>query len=256
MNQVLNTPLTEADIVGVYAGLRPLVEPPRDTGDTAKISREHLVRRSAPGLVTIAGGKFTTYRVMARDAVDAAAEELGVPVDPSSTEYIPLHGAVGLSIAPSRAANHPGSAQMAPETLNRLVARYGAAVTEVLDLIASAPELAEPLADGAPHLAAEVVHATRFEGALHVDDVLTRRTRLSITAADRGHGAVVHVAALMGACLGWDESQQHEEVERYRSRLAAESAAQQVIAEDAAAARRSDVRDPRLRWSAEARIAV
>lgn len=249
VNRVLRTPLDEGDIVGVYAGLRPLVEPPRgaDGRDTTKISREHLVRHSAPGLVTIAGGKFTTYRVMARDAVDAAALELGVPVDPSSTEYVPLHGAVGLSTARSRAVNHPGSAMMTPRTLNRLVAGYGAAVTEVLDLIESAPELAGPLPGGGPHLAAEVVHATRFEGALHVDDVLTRRTRLSITAADRGYVAVEHVAALMAACLDWDTSQQADEVERYRSRLAAETAARQAVTEDAAAARRSAVRDPRLR---------
>lgn len=242
VNRVLRDRLTEADVVGVYAGLRPLVEPPDQLSDTTKISREHLVHRSAPGLVTVAGGKFTTYRVMARDAVTEAADEIGMPVDESGTEHVPLLGAVGLRTARYRAVRHPGSAHMAPGALDRLIGRYGAAVHEVLDLIAATPELAEPL----PHcsyLAAEAVHATLFEGALHLDDVLTRRTRLSIEADDRGHAAAPRVAALMAPYLGWDAGQAHDEVKQYQARLAAERAAQETLIEEVAA---SPGPDPRL----------
>lgn len=254
-NKVLRDTLTEADVVGVYAGVRPLVEPPRHSSDTTKISREHIVHRSAPGLVTVAGGKFTTYRIMARDTVTAAAAEIGMPVDQSITEHVPLHGAVGLGTARYRATRHPGSAHMSPGDLDRLIGRYGAAVYEVLDLIADKPDLAQPLA-GTNHLAAEVVHATVREGALHIEDVLTRRTRVSIVGADRGHAAAASVAALMSPLLDWDSGQERDEVARYHARLAAERAAQETLIEEVAATGRIAARNPQLAVTATAAVAA
>ena len=117
-NAVLRAPLTIEDITGVYVGLRPLVA--EGSADTAAVSREHEVRRSAPGLVSIAGGKYTTYRLMARDAVDVAARDLPFPIPASHTEDLPLLGAVGSAEAGRRARLHPGAAGCPQEQLDHL----------------------------------------------------------------------------------------------------------------------------------------
>ncbi len=142
VNAVLREPLTVDDITAVYVGLRPLVA--KGAKDTAAISREHSVQRSAPGLVSIAGGKYTTYRVMARDAVDVAARELPFAVAPSRTEDIPLLGAVGSAEAPSRAPPAPRRRRpLARRRSSHLVGRYGTLALKVLDLVAEEPALAD-----------------------------------------------------------------------------------------------------------------
>jgi glycerol-3-phosphate dehydrogenase len=244
VNAVLREPLTVDDITAVYAGLRPLVD--AGTKDTAAVSREHTVRRSAPGLVSIAGGKYTTYRIMARDAVDVAARDLPFAIAPSRTADIPLLGAVGAPEAAARARLHPGGASLTPEQIQHLVGRYGALALQVLDLVVEEPELAAPLAGAATYLAAEVRHATLYEGALHVDDVLTRRTHIAFETPDRGRRAVEDVARLMAQALAWDQSDVDLEIEHYRSRLDAESAAQAMLDDAASDSARSPVRDLRL----------
>jgi glycerol-3-phosphate dehydrogenase len=244
VNAVLREPLTIDDITAVYVGLRPLVA--KGAKDTAAISREHSVQRSAPGLVSIAGGKYTTYRIMARDAVDVAARELPFGVAPSRTEDIPLLGAVGSAEAPSRARLHPGAAGLSPVQIRHLVRRYGTLTLGVLDLIVEEPLLATPLAGAATYLAAEVRHATRQEGALHVDDVLTRRTHIAFEAPDRGRLAVEDVARLMAPDLGWDDADVAREIAHYLARLDAESAAQSMLDDAASDSARSPVRDLRL----------
>jgi glycerol-3-phosphate dehydrogenase len=244
VNAVLREPLTITDITAVYAGLRPLVD--AGTKDTAAVSREHTVRRSAPGLVSIAGGKYTTYRIMARDAVDVAARDLPFAVAPSRTADIPLLGAVGAPEAAARARLHPGGASLTPEHIQHLVGRYGALALQVLDLVVEEPELAAPLAGAVTYLAAEVRHATAYEGALHVDDVLTRRTHIAFEAPDRGRRAVEDVARLMAPALAWDQTDVAREIEHYRSRLDAESAAQSMLDDAASDSARSSVRDLRL----------
>jgi len=244
VNAVLREPLAIGDITAVYAGLRPLVS--AGSKDTAAVSREHAVRRSAPGLVSIAGGKYTTYRIMARDAVDVAARELPFAVAPSRTADIPLLGAIGASQADVRARLHPGAAGLSPEQIGHLVRRYGSLALQVLDLIVDEPARATPLTGAGTYLAAEVVHATQYEGALHVDDVLTRRTHIAFEAPDRGRRAVEDVAAAMAAALGWDRVATEREIEHYRSRLDAESAAQSLLDEAASDSARSRVRDVRL----------
>jgi glycerol-3-phosphate dehydrogenase len=244
VNAVLARPLTRADVVGVYAGLRPLAH--TNGAETTKVSREHEVRRSAPGLVSVAGGKYTTYRVMARDAVDAAARELGGGVSASETRRLPLLGALGLANAARRAAAHPGSAALSDVQLRHLLNRRGSLALEVLDLIAADPELGGALPGAESYLAADVRYAATHEGALHVDDVLTRRTHISFDTRDRGRLAVETAARLMAPVLGWDEATITREVEHYRARLAAELEAESMPDDVHADAVRARVRDLRL----------
>ena len=243
-NAILRRPLTTEDITAVYVGLRPLVA--QDAADTAAVSREHVVRRSAPGLVSIAGGKYTTYRIMARDAVDVAARDLPFGVPPSHTEAVPLLGAVGSAQAGQRARLHPAAAGLSPGQLDHLARRYGTLALRVLDLVAEDPALGAPVDGAGTYLGAEVRFAVLNEAALHVDDVLTRRTHIAFEAPDRGRRAVEDVARLMAPALEWDEAAVSHEIEHYRSRLDAESAAQRMLDDAAADAARAPVRDVRL----------
>lgn len=243
-NAVLRRPLAKDDIIAVYVGLRPLVAEGRD--DTAAVSREHVVRRSKPGLVSIAGGKYTTYRIMARDAVDVAARDLPFGVPPSRTQDLPLLGAIGSDQAAGRAGLHPGAAGLTPGQVDHLARRYGTLALRVLDLVVEDPALAAPLGGAATYLAAEVRYAVLNEAALHVDDVLTRRTHIAFEADDRGRRAVGDVARLMAGPLGWDDATVRHETEHYLSRLDAEAAAQAMLDDAAADAARAPVRDVRL----------
>ena len=226
VNQVLVSPLTSADIVGVYAGLRPLVS--ASGKDTAKLSRSHQVRCSAPGLVSVAGGKYTTYRIMARDAVDAAARELDFAVDSSRTADIPLVGAVGFASVASRLTAHPAGAVLAPEQIEHLIKRYGSLANEVLDLVAREPDLGKPLSGAESYLAAEIHYAASHEGARHVDDALSRRTHIAFEMPDRGREAARAVANLMGKVLSWSDEKIEHEVTHYWASLEAALAAESM----------------------------
>jgi glycerol-3-phosphate dehydrogenase len=243
-NAVLREPLTVDDITAVFVGLRPLVA--EESRDTAAVSREHVVHHGKPGLVSIAGGKYTTYRVMARDAVDVAASDLPFAVPPSRTQDLPLLGAVGSDQAARRAQLHPGAAGLSSHQVGHLARRYGTLALRVLDLVVEDPALVAPLDGADTYLAAEVWYSVLNEAALHVDDVLTRRTHISFETQDRGRKAVEDVARLMAVPLGWDEATVHHEIEHYRSRLDAETAAQAMLDDAAADAARAPVRDVRL----------
>ncbi len=228
LNSVLRTPLGPEDIEGVYAGLRPLLEGESDA--TSNLSREHAVSRTVPGLVTVAGGKYTTYRIMAADAIDAAVADIdrgdGRPVPPSCTDRVPLVGAAGFpGLWNGRARLAEGSG-LDVAGIEHLLGRYGDAIDEVLDLVADRPELGLPLEGTDTYLAAEVVHAASHEGALHLDDVLTRRTRLSIETFHRGVDSAPAAAELMAGVLGWSAAHRDDEVEAYRARVASERASQ------------------------------
>ena len=228
----------------MYVGLRPLVA--EGSGDTVAVSRGHVVERGAPGLVSVAGGKYTTYRIMARDAVDVAARELPFAVPPSHTEDVPLLGAVGWAEAGRRARLHPGAAALSPRQVDHLARRYGTCALRVLDLVVEDPALGSPLEGAGTYLGAEVRVAVLNEAALHVDDVLTRRTHIAFEVQDRGRRSVGDVARLMAPLLEWDEATMRHEIEHYRSRLDAESAAQAMFDDAAADAARAPVRDVRL----------
>ena len=216
VNSVLRRPVERAEIRGVFAGLRPLVAA-EGAADTTRLSREHRLFSPVPGLTAIAGGKYTTYRVMARDAVDAAARDLG-STTPSTTDRLPLLGA-----AP------PGDGQ------DPLRLRHGDCASEVQALAQADPQLAAPLPGADGYLTAEAVHAVTHQGALDLDDILSRRTRVSIEAADRGRAAATAIAPLVAPLLGWSESRAAEELDRYLRLRAAEEAAE-AAPDDAAAA--------------------
>jgi glycerol-3-phosphate dehydrogenase len=247
-NAALTSHLTESDVIGLYAGLRPLVD--TEGLSESEISREHTVRNPVPGLVTIAGGKYTTYRVMAEDAVDACGPDLfpGRPdlLPESTTSTMPLIGAAEPDDVLRESATHAAAAFIDAAHLDRLAHRYGRLLPELLDVVAADPVLAQEVPGGAGTLGVEIVHAASHEGALHIDDVLTRRTRLYLEAGDRGLVAARHAARLMGDALGWDDDTRSREVSRYQQRVAAELEAQSAPDDDAASAIRERVQDPRL----------
>ncbi len=245
VNAVLKRPLTSADVQGVYAGLRPLLSGESDA--TSTLSREHAVGRPVPGLVLVAGGKYTTYRVMARDAVDAVAHGLesdtGRVAPPSRTDQVPLLGAVDFDAAWQSRADLARRYGLPGSVVEHLLGRYGTLVDEVLALVVADPTLADPLPLSDDYLRAEVVYATAYEGARHLDDVLTRRTRLSIEGFDRGVAAAADVADLMGEVLDWSATQRRSEVEHYLQRVAAERESQQMPDDETADAARLGAAD-------------
>jgi glycerol-3-phosphate dehydrogenase len=243
VNSVLTTPLTHDDILGVYAGLRPLLS--GESEATSQLSREHAVARPRPGLVSVAGGKYTTYRVMARDAVDAAVRDLDRPVAPSVTHRTPILGAEGYEALSNSLESLAAEWSLPTWRLRRLLDRYGSLVAEVLEPTREDASLREPLAGADEYLRAEIRYAVTHEGALHLDDVLTRRTRISIEVADRGVGASSGVAALVAPLLGWDEATTTAEVQAYADRVRAERESQTHAEDlDADAVRRAAA-DPR-----------
>ncbi|MHA6793103.1 glycerol-3-phosphate dehydrogenase/oxidase [Pseudonocardia bannensis] len=226
VNAVLEQPLTRDDVEGVYAGLRPLLSGESDS--TSKLSREHAVAKPVPGLVVVAGGKYTTYRVMAKDAVDAAVHGMDRKVPPSCTEDVPLLGAEGYKALRNGVQVLADRTGLHPARIEHLLGRYGTLIHEVLDLVSADPSLGEPLTGAPDHLRAEVVYAVSHEGARHLDDVLTRRTRISIETFDRGLGSAEDTAALMGGVLGWSDEQRKREIEHYQGRVAAERESQRM----------------------------
>ncbi|WP_323378916.1 glycerol-3-phosphate dehydrogenase/oxidase [Streptomyces smaragdinus] len=224
VNSVLAIPLTRDDVEGVYAGLRPLLA--GESEATSKLSREHTVAHPVPGLVVVAGGKYTTYRVMAKDAVDAAVHGLDQRVGPCVTESVPLIGAEGYRALWNGRARTAASSGVHVARIEHLLNRYGGMTQEVLDLIAADPSLGEPLTGAEDYLRAEAVYAASHEGARHLDDVLTRRTRVSIETFDRGTRCAREVAELMAPVLGWDTGQVAKEVEHYEKRVEAERESQ------------------------------
>ncbi len=251
-NRVLARPLSVSDVLAVYAGLRPLVAEPAhvkhadakhgdtkhgdakggaDTGNdaaekpTTKLSREHVVDAPLPGLVSIAGGKFTTYRLMAKDVVDAAVENFPRPVPPSVTGELPLLGADGLPAVRASAQRLADDYGVPVASVEHLVAKYGTLAGEILDLIRADKSLGQPLTSDAPYLRAEVAYAVTHEGALHVTDVLARRVRLLIESADSGASAAPEVAAIMAPLLGWNRRRRAAEVREYQAFAATNAAA-------------------------------
>ncbi len=224
LNKVLASPLVPEDVVGVYAGLRPLLAGESD--QTSKLSREHLVGHPVPGLVVVAGGKYTTYRVMAKDAVDEAVRAMDGVQAECVTEDVPLVGADGWPALWNRRHAIAEESGLHVARIEHLLHRYGSLTHDVLALIAADPSLAQPLPSSDDYLRAEVVYAAAHEGALHLDDVLARRTRISIESWDRGVDAAPVVADLMGDVLGWSPEQRQREIEHYLARVSAERDAQ------------------------------
>jgi glycerol-3-phosphate dehydrogenase len=210
VNRWVSRPLAAEDVVGTWAGLRPLLVG-KDLGEKTKdLSRRHRVTTSDSGVVSIGGGKLTTYRKMAEDTVDVVAARLGGSRR-CPTKRLPLRGAPGLDEA---ARDRLG---VGPDTAAHLAGRYGTEARVVAALVGTDPALGRPIVAGLPDLRAEVVHAARHEMATTVDDVLARRTRLRLQARDASADAAGDVAGLLAAELGWDAAESARQAEAYRT---------------------------------------
>jgi glycerol-3-phosphate dehydrogenase len=222
VNGTLDVDLRRDDVVGTFAGLRPLIAP--SDGSTVKASREHRVTIDSSGVVRIAGGKFTTYRLMARDVVDAVLGRDAARARPSATADLELIGAVDrgerVRIA-SGLATIPGVATAHPEAAARLVDRHGTDAPAVVAL-GRELDLLRPLVPGRPFLEAEVAWAVRNELALSVDDVLSRRLRLSPELGERRAEIAPRVAEIMARGLGWDQPRCEAERDAYLAGAATE----------------------------------
>jgi glycerol-3-phosphate dehydrogenase len=211
LNGALALGLTRDDVVGTFAGLRPLVAR-SGTGSTVGVSREHLVRVEAPGLVRVSGGKYTTYRVMAGHAVDAVLGE-AARGRPGRTRHLPIHGAAERPALDALAGRLEADGLTQAQAAS-LVARHGTEAPAVVAL-GREHDLLRPLVEGEPYLEAEVAWATERELALTLDDILARRMRLAHVLPDRGAAIAGRVTAIVGHALGWGADQQAAEVAVY-----------------------------------------
>ena len=236
VNAVLSTPLSREDVEGVYAGLRPLLSGESDV--TSKLSREHVVAHAVPGLVVVAGGKYTTYRVMAKDAVDAVVHALDDRVGPCVSERVPVVGAEGYEAAWNRRHHIASGSGLHVARIEHLLGRYGSLIDQVLALIRQDPSLGRPLEGAEDYLRAEIAYGAAYEGALHLDDVLARRTHISIEVWDRGVAAAAPAAAVMSDVLGWSQAQVDKEVDHYLKRVEAERLSQEQPDDETADAAR------------------
>jgi len=264
VNQVLDRPLSTSDIEGVYAGLRPLLSPEARTRtphsldeQTSTLSRTHAVVEPMLGLILIAGGKYTTYRVMAADVIDRVAHRLGGlrrtggPISGSSTAHLPLLGADGYSPLWTNRGDVARRYGVSAGVFEHLLERYGSLASEVLTLD---PDFRRPLAGAPEYLAAEVAYAALAEGALHLEDALTRRTRISIETDHRGADSAQDAALVMGKVLGWDRATRAREIDHYLARVAAERESQRMpddLTADAARLGAPDVRGFEVRGFSE-----
>lgn len=246
VNNALAEPITRDDIQGVYAGLRPLLSGTSDS--TTKLSREHAVLPVAPGMIVVAGGKYTTYRVMAADAVDAITEFVGKDVGSSVTAELPLLGAGGYRALVNRIPLLASQWKVGEDVVRRLLDRYGSLAGEIMKLAEERPQLATPLIGAEMYLEAEVAYAAAREGALHVEDVLVRRTRVSMECSHRGSESAQRVAEIMGYELGWSQEKIDSEAQLYRERVVAELMSQSSADDNEA--------DALLRSAPEARTSL
>jgi glycerol-3-phosphate dehydrogenase len=240
VNAATTAGLGREDVTGVWAGLRPLVDAPsgsssRSRARTADLSRRHQVLASPAGVVTVTGGKLTTYRLMAQHTVDAVVRRLGTAAAPGArrcpTRRLALRGAPGTapvdaahrpdpSVAdptPAPAGRRPGSAEQEASALAALERRHGTEARSVLALAAGRPDLLEPLVPGLPYLRVEVLWASRHEMALTVDDVLTRRTRTTLRRAAAAVAAAPDVGRLLAEATGRPVEAFADDVDRYRA---------------------------------------
>lgn len=222
-NRVLKPRLKRSDILGVYAGLRPLISSSPDS-PTTKLSREHIVDRPAPGFVSIAGGKYTTYRVMAEDAVDIACAELRRITPDSETAILPLIGADGYQALKNRIPSIAKEYGISEAIAHHLIDRYGSLMIEVLD-IAKREKLIDLLHPDLPYIKAEIKYAVDAEGAMTLVDIIDRRTRIGFESDDNGLSIIDTVAAIAAKSLGWSAAQKKKEIEAFKEHVEAERVA-------------------------------
>ena len=217
-NRVLEPKLSQSQVIGVFAGLRPLISTNEDS-KTTDLSREHVVDHPVPGFVSIAGGKYTTYRVMAEDAIDAAVVDLKRLTPDSCTESLAIVGADGYSVLKNQKAAIAKSYGISEATFEHLLNRYGSLFVEVLEAAKSDEKLALPLSTQLPYIGAEILYAVTHEGALSVSDVMNRRTRINFEAPDQGRSILETVAEIMAKPLGWSKADMKKSISEYISEI-------------------------------------
>jgi glycerol-3-phosphate dehydrogenase len=222
-NRVLSPRISIDQVIGVFAGLRPLVANKKTT-DTTKISREHTVDRPIPGFVSLAGGKYTTYRVMAKDAVDMATNDIEKLTNESITSKLPIIGADGYWALAQQVESLSIQYNLKQEIINHLLDRYGSDISDVLSLIEDDRKLAAPLTRELPYLKAEIVYAVIAEGAQSVSDVLERRTRIWFEAPKFGIDLASATADLIAPYLGWKAAQKKSSIAEYEKLVATATA--------------------------------
>ncbi|MCH8628020.1 glycerol-3-phosphate dehydrogenase/oxidase [Arsenicicoccus piscis] len=245
-NAILDEPLTRDDILGTFAGLRPLLQPGTkgdEPAQSTKVSREHTVTEAAPGLVTIAGGKLTTYRVMAEDAVDFAIGAERAKELPSLTTKTPLIGAVGYETYQRRADTIAEQFGLTRFMVDHMLHRYGAMLPQLLKMVQERPDLGRPLEHAPGYLRAEIAYACTHEGALHLEDIMVTRTRLTYEVKRHGRDAVPEIASLAAEYLGWDDARREAEIASYEARCEAEDEAARQLDDASAAAARAHAAD-------------
>ena len=225
-NRVLSPRISIDQVIGVFAGLRPLVAN-KKASDTTKLSREHTVDRPIPGFVSLAGGKYTTYRVMAKDAVDMATNDIEKLTNESVTNKLPIIGADGYWALTQQVDALSAKFNLKTETINHLLNRYGSDISDLLELIAGDRKLAAQLNRNLPYLKAEVVYAVQAEGAQSVADVLERRTRIWFEAPNFGIDLAEAIAEIIAPYLGWKSAQKKASVAEYKALV---SAAEESVA--------------------------
>ncbi|HEX9039210.1 MAG TPA: glycerol-3-phosphate dehydrogenase/oxidase [Ktedonobacterales bacterium] len=223
VNRYLDVNLTARDLISVYAGYRPLVR--SRARPAANLSRTHVVVEEENGMVTITGGKLTTYRRMAQDTLDTLARRDGLPIA-HPTLSLPLAGALNWKRAQRELARRAVALGLAPDIEHSLAWNYGGNALDILDLVAAEPALGARLIPDLPFIRAEIIYACRAEMAQRLEDTLARRTRIELEATDRGASIAAEAAALMAEELGWEPALARSEaaayVEAVRNSLAEE----------------------------------
>ncbi len=228
LNRYLSVDLSEKHIVSTYAGYRPLVRPGRGTKHSpASLSRTHAVLESPSGLVTIVGGKLTTYRRMAQDTVDVLSRRDGRSLT-HPTQRLLLAGSSGWPDTQREIETKGASLGLSPAVLKHLGQAYGSEALRILHMIEEDARLGEQLIDDLPYMRAEVLHACRAEMALTPYDILARRTSITLEDTQRGLGIVAEVASLMAQELGWSPEYKQRVIEEYREAIEEQIAAEKA----------------------------
>jgi glycerol-3-phosphate dehydrogenase len=228
LNRYLSVHVAEPDIISVYAGYRPLVRSRSAAHSTAQLSRTHAVLQAPSGLISIVGGKLTTYRRMAQDTVDVVSRRDGsVPVHP--TQNLPLQGSAGWPGVQRTLEAKGVTLGLSPQTVAHLGRSYGSEAMTVLSLVEQDASLAQLLIGDLPYIRAEVVYGCRYEMAMTLADVLARRMRIVLEDRQRGLGVVEDVAALMAKELNWSPEQQASQVETYRAAMEEQLAEEKMV---------------------------
>jgi len=231
-NRVLTPQIKFDEIIGVYAGLRPLVANKKSSA-TTKLSREHTVDRPAPGFVSIAGGKYTTYRIMGKDVIDLAAIELRKLIPESVTDKLPLVGADGYFALVQQVDCLAEESGLPAESITHLLSRYGSMISEVLKLIKENPALGKRLSPDLPYIRAEIYYAASHEGAQSIEDVISRRTRIAFEAHNHGLNLAEAISEIIAPILGWSSKERKSSIAAYESLVERELVAMgEILKED------------------------